>query len=66
MPNPPEHGKNITIECHEHIASSYIILDILLIFAYLYGVYIFRIKEPEHLSTFAETVRRQFEQQHVV
>ncbi len=49
-------NNTINIQCHKHIASSYIILDFLLIAAYLYGVYIFRIKEPEHLSTFAETV----------
>jgi hypothetical protein len=34
----------------------FVALDVVLISAYLYGMYIFRFKLPEHLSTFAETV----------
>ena len=36
--------------------SNLIILDVLLAGAYLYGLYTFRFKLPEFLSTFTETV----------
>ena len=56
-PSRPDVNGTNHIQCRDHIGSLYILMDMLLIFAYLYGVYIFRVKEPEHLSSFAETVR---------
>jgi uncharacterized protein YqhQ len=44
------------ISCSNHVMTWFVALDVVLISAYLYGMYIFRFKLPEHLSTFAETV----------
>ncbi|XP_019856109.1 PREDICTED: uncharacterized protein LOC100635115 isoform X2 [Amphimedon queenslandica] len=55
--NPPNSVTNITeITCSDHIFSSLVILDFLLVGTYLYGLYIFRFKLSEYLSTFIETV----------
>ena len=46
----------IEIKCSDHIVSALVILDVLLVATYVYGLYIFRSKLREYLSTFIETV----------
>ena len=44
------------LSCEQHLASVFLLPDVLLFGAYMYGVYVFRYKHPEHLSTLMETV----------
>lgn len=46
----------MSIQCSHHIASSFIVLDILLVMTYLYGLFIFRFKQPEDLSGLIQKV----------
>ena len=46
----------IELTCSDHIVSALIVLDMLLVATYIYGLYIFRSKLREYLSTFIETV----------
>ena len=45
------------INCERHIISSFILLDILLLASYLFGLYLFSRGETEYLSNLAEKVR---------
>ena len=56
-PNPPVNG-TYKISCRDHIASYYIFLDVLLIAAFVYGLYIFKRTEVPQadLSAFSEDV----------
>lgn len=53
---PLIHGDDMYIKCSDHIASSFIMLDILLVMTYLYGLFIFRIRQHEDLSGLTEKV----------
>ena len=44
------------VECERHILTTFIIPDILLISAFVYGLYIFRWVQTEQLSTLTEAV----------
>ena len=44
------------IECQRHILTTFVIPDILLFLSFAYGLYIFRWKQTEQLSTLTETV----------
>ena len=51
-------GDNIrVITCDMHIISSFILLDILLLASYFFGLYLFSRGETEYLSNLAEKVR---------
>ena len=45
------------INCERHIISSFILLDILLLASYIFGLYLFSRGETEYLSNLAEKVR---------
>lgn len=57
-----KHCSNLTnntvfhLSCEEHVFTVFILPDILLVSAYIYGIYVFRYKHPEYLSTLMETV----------
>ena len=55
--NSPKVNESIEITCSNHIVSALVVLDVLLVATYVYGLYIFRSKLREYLSTFIETVR---------
>ena len=44
------------IECETHIASAYVIPDVIILSSYLFGLYIFRYVYPEYLVTLIEKV----------
>ena len=44
------------INCERHLLTSYLIPDVLLLVAYVYSLYVFRMALPEHLTTLMETV----------
>ena len=46
----------VVVRCKHHLVTRFLIGDILLLVAYLWGLYIFRSKSPEHLATLMETV----------
>ena len=46
----------VIVRCKRHLVTRLLIGDILLLVAYLSGLYIFRFKSPEHLATLMETV----------
>ena len=46
----------LIIDCTDDLFSRLIFPDILLLAAYLWGLYIFRVGAPEHLITLVETV----------
>ena len=46
----------LIIECRNHLVTKLIYPDLLLTAAYLWGLYIFRYGEPEHLVVIMETV----------
>ena len=46
----------VVVKCKHHLVTRFLIGDILLLVAYLWGLYIFRSKSPEHLATLMETV----------
>ena len=52
----PDRSLNLLISCTEHIVTSDVIPNILILTAYLYGIYIFCYGEPEHLASLIETV----------
>ena len=54
--NSPKVNGSIEITCSDHIVSALVVLDVLLVATYVYGLYIFRSKLREYLSTFIETV----------
>lgn len=54
-----------TITCTDKLISSELLPDLLLLGAYLWGVYVFRCREPEHLSSMMETVFLSYSTQHV-
>ena len=47
---------DVHVECERHILTTFIIPDILLISAFVYGLYIFRWVQTEQLSTLTEAV----------
>ena len=46
----------VIVRCKRHLVTRLLIGDVLLLVAYLWGLYIFRFKSPEHLATLMETV----------
>ena len=48
------------IQCELHILTTFVIPDILLLLSFAYGLYIFRWKQTEQLSTLTETVGHPF------
>ena len=56
----PEDGRVLVVGCSEHVVTALVIPDLLLLAAYLFGVYLFRYGEPEHLQTLMETVSLAF------
>ena len=46
----------VIVQCKRHLVTRLLIGDVLLLVAYLWGLYIFHIKSPEHLATLMETV----------
>ena len=46
----------LIVKCKRHIVTGTVIADVLLLTAYLFGVYLFRYGEPEHLSALMERV----------
>ena len=44
------------ISCREHLISSFVLLDILLLASYLFGIYLFSRGETEYLSNLASKV----------
>jgi hypothetical protein len=56
----------LVVRCTEHILTRSVIADALLLAAYLFGVYFFRYKEPEHLSALMERVYLSFNFKHRV
>ena len=46
----------VIVRCKHHLVMRLLIGDVLLLVAYLWGLYIFRFKSPEHLATLMETV----------
>ena len=46
------------IECENHLATSYVIPDMIILSSYLFGLYTFRYVYPEHLVTLIEKVLR--------
>ena len=44
------------VRCKRHLVTRLLIGDVLLLVTYLWGLYIFRFKSPEHLATLMETV----------
>ncbi|KAL5475399.1 hypothetical protein EMCRGX_G025208 [Ephydatia muelleri] len=53
------------ITCTDKLLSAELLPDFLLLGAYLWGVYVFRCREPEHLSSMMETVFLSYSTQHV-
>ena len=49
-------GDIIVVRCDQHIVTRLIIGDLLLLAAYLWGLYVFRVGAPEHLAALMETV----------
>ena len=46
----------VIVQCKCHLVTRLLIGDVLLLVTYLWGLYIFRFKSPEHLATLMETV----------
>ena len=46
----------VIVRCKRHLVTRLLIGDVLLLVAYLWGLYIFRFKSPKHLATLMETV----------
>ena len=42
------------IMCQKHVISLHVVTDLLLIFSYLFGIYLFSKKETEYLSNLAD------------
>lgn len=56
---PIVHDRNasvMSIKCRGHITSSFVLLDLLLLLTYLYGMFIFRFQQPEDLSGLTQKV----------
>lgn len=53
----------LRVNCTQHLVVDEVIPGILILTAFLYGVYIFRYGEPEHLAALIETVFLSFSQQ---
>ncbi|XP_065887686.1 uncharacterized protein [Dysidea avara] len=53
--NYTKFNKVFHLTCEHHLFSVFLLPDVLLIGAYLYGIFVFRYKHPEHLSTLMET-----------
>ena len=49
-------GTYVYIQCADNVVVNQAIPGLLILSAYLYGVYIFRYGEPEHLASLMETV----------
>ena len=54
--NVSENESRYEVSCEEHIVTVFIIPDILLIFSFAYGLYIFRWIHTEQLATLTEAV----------
>ena len=54
-----ENSSQREITCSEHLISSFILSDLLLIITYLFGLYVFSRGETEYLSNLAGKVGRQ-------
>ena len=55
-PSQPNITVLYEIQCELHILTTFVIPDILLFLSFAYGLYIFRWKQTEQLSTLTETV----------
>ena len=44
--------------CNDDVVTSSVVPDVLLLLAYLWALYLFRVSETEHLSTLIETVSK--------
>ena len=55
-PGPPNDTQTYIISCKKHFLTSYLIPDVLLMVAYVYSLFVFRMVLPEHLTTLMETV----------
>ncbi len=53
----------LQVSCTDHIVVDEVIPGLLILTAFLYGVYIFRYGEPEHLAALIETVFLSYSQQ---
>ena len=53
---PAPANRTYKIQCELHILTTFVIPDILLLLSFAYGLYIFRWKQTEQLSTLTETV----------
>ena len=51
-----EDNSLVIVQFKRHLVTRLLIGDVLLLVAYLWGLYIFRFKSPEHLATLMETV----------
>ena len=56
----------LIICCSDHVVTRTVVGDLLLLTAFLSGVYIFRYGEPEHLSALMQTVRTSKEDTHQI
>ena len=59
-PGPQNESQAHNVTCQKHLLTSYLIPDLLLMVAYVYGLYVFRMALPEHLTTLMETVREEY------
>ena len=55
-PSTMMNNTSYEIQCELHILTTLVIPDILLLLSFAYGLYIFRWKQTEQLSTLTETV----------
>jgi hypothetical protein len=63
---PDEDTGILVVSCSDHLLTRSVVGDILLLLTYLFGVYIFRFGEPEHLSALMERVYLSFNFKHRV
>ena len=56
MHNHKTNGSFYFIECRDHLITSYILPDILILSSYVFGLYTFRVTYPEYLVTLIEKV----------
>ncbi|XP_065887314.1 uncharacterized protein [Dysidea avara] len=54
--NHKTNGSFYFIECRDHLITSYILPDILILSSYVFGLYTFRVTYPEYLVTLIEKV----------
>lgn len=53
--NAREEDGVLIVNCSSHVVTALVVPDILLLAAYLFGLYLFRYGEPEHIQTLMET-----------